>query len=188
MKSARGRPRLEDGEASPPKAADQLAKQLKNQGGVLKDSTIGGYRVVSIPPIARRQSNFLPGRFDMEQPQDTPMPEVTHAGKAFRDAYFSLQPGSVAVAANQPRTVFYAMTLDRREPSSHPRLYAVERRRIRTRCLPASRRAVVRRSLDGLAATTRCQARLGYRPTRPESKSPGRRPTPRRDRTTGLSP
>jgi hypothetical protein len=106
------------------KAANQLAEQLKNKGGVLKDSTIGGYRVVSIPPIARRQSNFLPGRFDMEQPQDTPMPEVAHAGKAFRDAYFSLQPGSVAVAANQPRTVFYVMTLDRREPATFAALYA----------------------------------------------------------------
>jgi hypothetical protein len=49
---------------------------------------------------------------------------VPHAGEAFRDAYFGLQAGSVDVAPNQPRTVYYVMTLDRREPASFSALYA----------------------------------------------------------------
>ncbi len=55
---------------------------------------------------------------------ETPIPDVLHPGEAFRDAYFGLQAGSVAVAPNQPRTVYYVMTLDRREPASFSALYA----------------------------------------------------------------
>ncbi|HZW32670.1 MAG TPA: hypothetical protein VFF52_18300, partial [Isosphaeraceae bacterium] len=106
------------------KAAEHLAEQLKKQGGVVKDSTVEGYRVVTIPPIARRQSNFLPGRFEPEAPQETPVPEVPHAGEAFRTAYFALQPGSVAVAPNQPQTVYYVLTADHREPATFAALYA----------------------------------------------------------------
>jgi hypothetical protein len=53
-----------------------------------------------------------------------PIPDVPLAGPSFRDAYFSLQTGSVEVAANQPRTVYYVMTLDRREPATFTALYA----------------------------------------------------------------
>jgi peptidyl-prolyl cis-trans isomerase D len=35
-----------------------------------------------------------------------------------------LQPGSVAVAPNQPKTVYYVLTLDRREPATFSTLYA----------------------------------------------------------------
>ena len=35
-------------------------------------------------------------------PEETPIPDVPYAGEAFRNAYFGLQPGSVAVAPNQP--------------------------------------------------------------------------------------
>ena len=44
----------------------------------------------------------------------TPVPEIPYAGEAFRDAYFGLQPGSVVVAPNQPKTDYYVMTLERR--------------------------------------------------------------------------
>jgi peptidyl-prolyl cis-trans isomerase D len=106
------------------KAAEHLAEQLKKRGGAPKDSTVEGYRVVTIPPIPRRQSTFLPGRFETEPPQETPVPEVSHAGEAFRTAYFSLQPGSVTVAPNQPKTVYYVLTADHREPASFAALYA----------------------------------------------------------------
>ena len=35
-----------------------------------------------------------------------------------------VQPGSVAVAPNQPKTSYYAMILDRREPATFAALYA----------------------------------------------------------------
>jgi hypothetical protein len=106
------------------KAADLLAEQLKKKGGSIKENTVDGYRVLTIPPIPRLQGTMLPGRFDMEQIEDTPMPDVAQAGTAFRNAYFSLQDGSVAVAPNQPETVYYVLALNRREPATFATLYA----------------------------------------------------------------
>jgi peptidyl-prolyl cis-trans isomerase D len=122
------------------KAADQLADQLKKQGGVLKEGMAGGYRVVKVPPIPRRQSTAGQSRYEMERPLDTPMPEVVQAGDAVRDAYYSLQTGSVAVAANQPQTIYYVMTLDRREPATFAALYAPYGEELRYR-LYATRQA-----------------------------------------------
>jgi peptidyl-prolyl cis-trans isomerase D len=106
------------------KAAEQLADQLRKKGGTLKESTLLGYRVITIPPVARQHSTVLPGRFEMDQPADTPIPDVAYAGDTFRNAYFALQPGAVAVAANDPKRVYYVLTLDRREPATFSALYA----------------------------------------------------------------
>lgn len=109
------------------KAAEQLAEDLKKKGGSIKDTTLAGYRVLSIMPIARqtpRPGNMFTGRFEMDEPEDTPIPDIAHAGKALREAYFALKSGSVAVAPNQPETVYYAMALDRREPATFGALYA----------------------------------------------------------------
>ena len=105
------------------KAANLLAEQVKKKGGTINELTLEGYRVLSIPSIPRRQGSMLPGRFDMEQVEDTPIPEIDHPGIAFRQAYFSLQNGSVAVSSNLPETVFYVMALDRREPATFDTLY-----------------------------------------------------------------
>jgi len=110
------------------KAAEQLAEDLKKKGATIKDNAVAGYRVLSIPARARRspsrEETLLPSRFDMEQLEDTPMPEVDQPGPTFREAYFSLEKGSVAVAANQPETVYYVLALDRREPATFATLYA----------------------------------------------------------------
>jgi len=107
-------------------AARELAEQLKKKGVAAKDATFEGYRVVTIPPITRRQSTFLPNQFQPEigPPEDTPILEVPYAGEAFRNAYFGLQAGSIATAPNEPRTVFYVMTLERRQPATFAALYA----------------------------------------------------------------
>jgi len=107
-------------------AAGELASQIKAKGATLKDPTVDGFRVVSIPPITRSQTSFMPtSMFEPSPVVETPIPDVPHAGEAFRDAYFGLQAGSVDVAPNQPRTVYYVMTLDRREPASFSALYAL---------------------------------------------------------------
>jgi hypothetical protein len=108
------------------KAADEVAEQLKKQPGALKDASFQGYRVVTIPPTARMQAptNLSPNPFEMSAPGETPISEVAFPGEAFRKAYFSLQPGSVAVAPNQPETDYYAMALDRRDPATFTALYA----------------------------------------------------------------
>ncbi|MGZ3316008.1 MAG: hypothetical protein ACXU95_01770 [Isosphaeraceae bacterium] len=107
------------------KAASELASQIKAKGATLKDPKVDGFRVQSIPPITRSQTSFMPtSMFEPSPVAETPIPDVPHAGEAFRDAYFGLQAGSVDVAPNQPRTVYYVMTLDRREPTTFSALYA----------------------------------------------------------------
>jgi peptidyl-prolyl cis-trans isomerase D len=106
------------------KAADDLAGALKKKGGTIKDETIEGFRVLTIPPTARRQYFVRLNQSDNALPEESPIPDVPLVGDAFRDAYFGLEPGSVAVAPNEPRTVFYVMTLDRREPATFDALYA----------------------------------------------------------------
>ena len=107
------------------KAASELASQIKAKGATLKDPKVDGFRVESIPPITRSQTSFIPtSMFEPSPVVETPIPDVPQAGEAFRDAYFGLQAGSVDVAPDQPRTVYYVMTLDRREPATFSALYA----------------------------------------------------------------
>jgi peptidyl-prolyl cis-trans isomerase D len=106
------------------KAASDLAAQIRKRGALPKDPTFEGYRVVTLPAIARLQTAFIPARFEVGPPQETPIPEIPHAGESFRNAYFELHPGLIEVAPNQPRTVFYVMALDRREPATFAALYA----------------------------------------------------------------
>ncbi len=106
------------------KAALELAAALDKKSGPIKEQTIDGYRVVSIPPIARRQTSFLPGQFGAETSEESPIPDVAHAGDDFRQAYFDLKRGSAAVAPNEPKSVFYVMTLLNREPATFAKLYA----------------------------------------------------------------
>jgi peptidyl-prolyl cis-trans isomerase D len=117
-KTAQARPLAE-------KAAGELASQIKAHGATLKESTLSGFRVVSVPPITRSQTSFMATTmFEPSPVVETPIPDVPHAGEAFREAYFSLQSGSVEVTHNQPKTVYYVMTLDRREPATFTALYA----------------------------------------------------------------
>jgi peptidyl-prolyl cis-trans isomerase D len=52
------------------------------------------------------------------------MPWFPYAGPVLRDAYFGLKEGDLAVAPNQPRSVYYVLTLDRRIPAPFEALYA----------------------------------------------------------------
>jgi len=106
--------------------AQGLAEQLKKKVGAVKEATFEGYRVLAIPAIPRRQSTFIPNQFQFETgtPEDTQIPDVPYAGEPFRNAYFDLQPGLVAVAPNEPKTIFYVMTIDHREPATFAALYA----------------------------------------------------------------
>ena len=107
------------------KAAGELASRIKAKGATLMDSKVDGFRVESIPPVTRSQTSFIPtSMFEPSPVVETPIPDVPQAGEAFRDAYFGLQAGSVDVAPDQPRTVYYVMTLDRREPATFSALYA----------------------------------------------------------------
>jgi len=106
------------------KAAEALAEKLKKKSVAIKDGTLEGYRAVTIPPITRRLTSFMSGQFDAGVPEESPIPDVPYPGEAFRNAYFSLQTGAVAVAPNQPKTVYYVLTPERREPATFASLYA----------------------------------------------------------------
>ncbi len=107
------------------KAATELAAQLNTKGGTIKEGIIDGYRVLSIPPISRKKAQSrIASPYAETTPEETTVPDVAHAGDAFRDAYFGLQPGSVATASNQPQTVYYVMALDKRDPATFAALYA----------------------------------------------------------------
>ena len=98
--------------------------QLKKKGGTIKEAIIDGYRVLTIPPISRKQGQSRIASPFGEAPEESAIPDVPYAGEAFRDAYFNLQPGSIATAANQPKTILYVMALDKREPATFTALYA----------------------------------------------------------------
>lgn len=107
-------------------AADELAATLRKEGGKFKADTVDGRRVVTTDPVTRLQPGMpLPGRiFENGPATPTEIPQLPAAGEALRDAYFDLGEGQVAVAANEPKTVYYTMTLDRRIPATFTALYA----------------------------------------------------------------
>jgi hypothetical protein len=117
-KMSRARPLAE-------KAAQALAEKLQKKTVAIKDGPLEGYRVVTIPPITRRQTNFMASQSETGVPEETPIPDVPYPGDPFRNAYFGLKTGAAAVAPDQPKTVYYVMTLERREPATFASLYAV---------------------------------------------------------------
>ncbi len=106
------------------KAALAIADQIKKKASTIKETTIDGYRVVATPPTRRKQLNFLGGRFDIGSSTDAPIPDVLYPDETFRDAFFTLKPNEPAVAPNQPRSIYYVLVLDKREPATFSALYA----------------------------------------------------------------
>jgi len=118
-KQAKARPLAE-------KAAQELAAQIKEKGGKIAEEKVDGYRVISTPPITRVQMAGMPtSAFAESTPYvETSIPEVPLASPALRDAFFDVKPGETAVASNLPKTVYYVVALDRREPANFTQLYA----------------------------------------------------------------
>jgi peptidyl-prolyl cis-trans isomerase D len=107
------------------KAAREIAEQIKSKGGTIKEPKVDSYSVRTIPPVSRTQQSFQPASmFEPSPVTETPIPEVSHPGEAFRDTYFGLRKGEVEVAVNQPKTVYYVLTEDRREPATFAALYS----------------------------------------------------------------
>ncbi|MFO0907921.1 MAG: hypothetical protein U0794_06085 [Isosphaeraceae bacterium] len=108
------------------KAARDYAEKLRKEGGKINGDVVDGHPVITTDPITRMQPGLmLPGRF-LENGPATPseISQLPQAGPALRDAYFDLTEGSVAVAPNQPQTIYYTLTLNRRIPATFATLYA----------------------------------------------------------------
>ena len=106
-------------------AAREFADQVRGGGGQIKGDVVQGRPVITTDPITKLQPGFpIPGQlFETGPPTATEIPQIPNAGEALRDAYFDLQNGAVAVAPNQPRTVYYVMTLNSRDPAKFQSLY-----------------------------------------------------------------
>jgi peptidyl-prolyl cis-trans isomerase D len=107
------------------KAADDLAARLKAGKEALKEPKVQGHRVFTVPPITRTQTSLIPtSMYELPPVVETQIPDVPLAGDDFREVYFGLQAGTPAVAPNKPKSIYYVMTLDRREPATFAKLYA----------------------------------------------------------------
>lgn len=108
------------------KAAEQYAEKVKAAGGKIVGEIVDGHPVINTDPITKLQPGLpIPGQFfETGPPTPTEIPQISAAGQAFRDAYFGLTSGSVAVAPNQPETIYYTLALNMRVPASFAVLYA----------------------------------------------------------------
>jgi len=108
------------------KAARDLAEVVRKEGGKFKGPSVDGHPVIPIDPIVRLQPGFPSGPpyYQSGPPTLTEIPQIPNAGEALRDALFGLAEGAVAVAANEPKTAYYVLTLDRRIPATFATLFA----------------------------------------------------------------
>jgi peptidyl-prolyl cis-trans isomerase D len=108
------------------KEAKQLAEAAKKSGDL---KAAAGDRLVLttaditklVPPLDPRIGTV----------RDSEIAEIPNAGKALRDAFFSLQPGEIKVEANAPKTTYYVLALNRRSDVDLKRLFSPFGERIR---------------------------------------------------------
>lgn len=108
------------------KAARAYADKVKADKGKIQGEIVEGHPVVTTDPVTKLQPGApLPGQFfETGPPTLSPIPQLPAAGEELRDAYFGLQEGTVAVAPNHPKTVYYVLALNRRFPATFSVLYA----------------------------------------------------------------
>ncbi|MCA1684697.1 MAG: hypothetical protein LC745_01675 [Planctomycetia bacterium] len=118
-KTAKARPLAE-------KAAREYADKVRASGGKIQGEIVEGHPVITTDPVTKLQpGRFLPGQFfETGPPTPTELAQLPSAGPALRDAYFGLAEGAVAVAPNQPETVYYVLMQASRTPASFSVLYA----------------------------------------------------------------
>jgi peptidyl-prolyl cis-trans isomerase D len=118
--------KTEQARAPAEKAAKALAEKVKAAGGKIQGEIAEGHPVITTDPVTRLQPGLpLPGQiFETGAPRPAEISQLPSAGPELRDAYFGLKEGDVAVAPDQPKTVFYVLTLNRRIPATFSGLYA----------------------------------------------------------------
>ena len=108
------------------KAADELAAKVKADGGQIKDLHVDGRPVISIDSATKLKPGMpIPSqfggqfRFQRGPATLTELPQIPEAGPPLLDSLFALKPGEVAVEPDLPKTTYYVMTLDKRDPVSY---------------------------------------------------------------------
>ncbi len=108
------------------KAADDYAAKVKAAGGKIQGDIVEGHPVIATDPVTRLQPGRpLPNQFfETGPPTLSDLSPLASPGSALRDAYFDLKDGAVAVAPNQPETIYYVLAQPNRLPASFDSLYA----------------------------------------------------------------
>ena len=101
------------------KAAQELAEKVKKEKGQFKGETVDGHAVITTDPVPKMQMNFMNG-----EPMPSPIIKLPHAGEAIREAIFALKPDEAAVAPDQPKAIYYVLTLKDRNEAKFATLYA----------------------------------------------------------------
>ena len=107
------------------KAAEELAAKVKSQAGEIKDLTIDNRPVIAIESATKLKPGMpvptqFGGQFRFQRGPATPVDfvEIRQAGQPLIDTLFALKPGEVAVEPDLPRSTYYVLTLQKREPVS----------------------------------------------------------------------
>ena len=108
------------------KAADELAAKVKADGGQIKDLSIDGKPVIAIDSATKLKPGMsIPPQLMMQYRMQrlpaspTDLPQIPDAGPALIDGLFALKPGEVAVDSDLPKSTYYIMTLEKRDPVSY---------------------------------------------------------------------
>jgi len=152
------------------KAARELAETIKKDGGRIKDQVVAGHPVIAIDSVTKLEPGMMiPGRnFQFGPPTKAELRQIPKASDSLREALFDLKPGQVAVEADVPKSTYYVMTLDNREPASFSGLYGVVAMPI-----PYQEDAFSKARLaDEMSRMTDLRARAGLKPdwTPPDEK------------------
>jgi hypothetical protein len=114
--------KLERARALAERDAQDLADAARKRGGDLR-AVAGTRRVLTTDPVAKMTPGLMLGPGQEIPSRPNPIPGIPDPSEALRDALFGLEPKQVAVAPNQPKTVYYALGLNRRVPADFDRLY-----------------------------------------------------------------
>ncbi len=108
------------------KAARELAEKAKADKGKFAAEIVDGRPVITTDPVTKlRPGSPNPATFfETGPPTPSEIPQLAMPGATLRDAYFDLHEGDVAVAPNEPKSIYYVLTLNRRFPASFAILYA----------------------------------------------------------------
>ena len=108
-------------------AAKELAEKVKKEGAKFKDDIVGGRPVKAIEGLTKLRPGMpMPGpggNLQFGRPTPAELIQIPNAGPALRDALFGLKPGDVAVAPDAPKSAYYVVVLDHRDPATFAGLY-----------------------------------------------------------------
>lgn len=106
-------------------AAKEMAERAKKAGGGAKIREVAGRLAVN--PTEARPKMVMGADFRASMMGERKLVEISelpHSGDAIRDAIFDLTPTSAVVAPDNPKKIYYVLTLRTREEADFDRLYS----------------------------------------------------------------